>query len=137
VSYDVDFVIQLEATGSSGRAVLRVLGFEPSGDHYMHRNSPYLLEFPTGPLAIGDDLVGSWETVRRSDEVLYVISRTDSVRDRLAAYYHWGDAVSFATAVGVARSGSIDVDVIESWSARERKTREFGRFLAEVKTKQL
>jgi hypothetical protein len=132
LSYDLDFIIQIEAKGSSGRATLNALGFELQGEHYAHPRTKYILEFPAGPLGMGDDLVNSWETVRRGDEVLRVLSRTDSARDRLAAYYHWGDAASLFTAVDVGRSGAIDLDVIEQWSKRERNTEKFGRFLAQL-----
>jgi hypothetical protein len=131
-SYDVDFVIQLESHNSSGKVVLESIGFAPQGELYAHPRTPFTLEFPPGPLGVGEDIVTSWETVKRADEILHVISRTDSVRDRLAAYYHWNDTASLFTAVDVAQTGTIDFDLVEKWSRRERNAEKYGRFLAQL-----
>jgi len=82
---------------------------------------------------IGIDEISVWETHRRDDETLHVLTRTDSVRDRLAAFFHWNDRSSLATACAVATSGPIDIDSIRTWSEREgsrEKCREFERVLS-------
>ncbi|MGC1379984.1 MAG: hypothetical protein WA814_03030 [Candidatus Baltobacteraceae bacterium] len=85
-SRDADFVIEFSADRAHAAEAVRQLGYREVGGTYHHSTSPFTLEFPPGPLAIGDDLVHSYETVKREDEVLYVLSRTDSLRDRLAAF---------------------------------------------------
>lgn len=75
-SKDLDFVITLKGTG--GEPALRSIGFERKGDFYVHEKSPFSIDFPPGPLGIGEDLITSWLTVRRDDEILHVLSSTDS-----------------------------------------------------------
>ncbi|MCK9378418.1 MAG: hypothetical protein M0P73_20045 [Syntrophobacterales bacterium] len=52
---------------------------------------------------------------------LRIISPTDCVKDRLAAYYHWGDRQSLEQAVLVAQDNEIDLNEIERWSIAEGK----------------
>jgi hypothetical protein len=73
------------------------------------------------------------ETQHRNDGLLHVISRTDCVRDRLAAFYHWDDRSSLVTATAVAQSGSIDLDLIRQWSTREGEATKFGEFERQLK----
>ncbi len=131
-SGDLDFVITLKGTG--GEAALAALGFTRKGDFYRHPRSPFLLEFPKGPLAVGDELIHSWSTVRRGDEVLYVLSPTDSCRDRLASFLFWSDFSGLEQAIAVfhARAHEVDLHVIEDWCRREGHSKKFGLFASRV-----
>jgi hypothetical protein len=57
--------------------------------------------------------------------VLKIISPTDCVKDRLAAYYHWGDQQCLYQASLVARTNKIDLDEVQRWSEAEGKQGEF------------
>ncbi len=131
-SGDLDFVITLRGTG--GEAALAALGFTRKGDFYRHPSSHFLLEFPPGPLAVGVDLIKSWSTVRRDDEVLYVLSPTDSCRDRLASFLFWNDFSGLEQAIAVfrARANEVDLNVIEDWCRRERHSQKFGLFASRI-----
>jgi len=129
-SRDIDFVIKSEKQQSRGSTALASLGFSRDGETYIHPETRYTLDFPAGPLRIGSDAVSEHEAVRRDGEVLYVLSRTDCVRDRLAAFYFWDDGQSLLTALDVARSGEIDVASIEQWSDREHQQEKYQRFVA-------
>jgi len=109
------------------------LGYTEAGGIYSHGSgNAFTVEFPPGPLAIGGDLITGYDTVRRDTDVLYVLTRTDSVRDRLAGFYHWNDRSALAAAVAVAGSGAVDLHVIERWSSRERMMEKFVDFRAEL-----
>jgi hypothetical protein len=125
-SSDADFIITLGG-GTAGLA-LQTLGFEGVSGMYAHPRTVYTIDFLPPPIAIGNEVIKSWETFGRKGETLYVISRTDSVRDRLAAFYHWDDRSSLATAAGVANDGEIDLDLIRRWSAREGHLAKFDEF---------
>ncbi|MBV9648110.1 MAG: hypothetical protein JO043_11645 [Candidatus Eremiobacteraeota bacterium] len=125
-SDDIDFIITFRAQGAA--KVLRDIGFLERSGAYVHPASKYLVEFPPGPLAVGDDLITVWDTVEKSDRTLHVITRTDCVRDRLAAYYHWNDYRSLHVACDVARSGAVDWNVIRNWSDREGHMMKFTEF---------
>lgn len=133
-SGDLDFVITLKGTGSE--AALAALGFSRKGglDFYRHPNSQFLLEFPNGPLAVGEDLIKVWSTVRRDDEVLYVLSPTDSCRDRLASFLFWNDFSGLEQAIAVfhARANEVDLNVIADWCRREGHSQKFGLFASRI-----
>ena len=50
------------------------------------------------------------------------------VRDRLASFYFFSDRSALAAAVGVARSGPIDLPTIRQWSSKEGEARRFAEF---------
>lgn len=140
-SFDADFVLRY---GSSARAVIDALesiGFRrrASGD-FAHEQTPYTVEFPAGPMMIGSDLVTGWATERRGDEILFVYTPTDVVRDRFLHHYAWPDVSAYQAAVRVARAlhDRIDWDTFTAWARREAANdrsydvRELERFLREA-----
>lgn len=50
-----------------------------------------------------------------------LLSPTDCVKDRLAAYYHWSDQQALAQAQLVAENNKIDIKEIRRWSKEEDK----------------
>jgi hypothetical protein len=69
-----------------------------------------------------------------STGILKVISPTDCVKDRLAAYYHWGDQQSLSQAILVAQRNKIDFDEIRRWSAAEGKLEAFEKIKDKLRT---
>jgi hypothetical protein len=65
------------------------------------------------------------DEIKLSTGVLKVISPTDSVKDRLAAYYHWGDRQALEQARLISENNDIDLADVGRWSAAEGKAREF------------
>ena len=72
-SFDLDFVITFSAEKNDGPKRLSSLGFEQIGDYYKHPDCDFPLEFPPGPLTIGDDFVTSWSTVRNGESLLHIL----------------------------------------------------------------
>ena len=103
------------------------IGFYEEGRYFRHSDSQFFVEFPPGPLAIGEEPVKEIVEKKLSTGTLKVISPTDCVKDRLAAYYHWGDQQALLQAVLVAEQHKIDVDEIRRWSQAEGKLKEFDR----------
>ena len=60
--------------------------------------------------------------------ILKLLSPTDCVKDRLAAYYHWNDRPSLEQAVLVCQNQSVDLDEVERWSKSEGKGDKFKLF---------
>jgi len=120
-SADIDFVITFNAADDAERALLD-LGFARRGDYYEHTSSPFPLEFPPGPLMIGDDVITHWNTDERNEELLHVLAPTDSCRDRLAALLFWNDFSGLEQALAVCRAQSdrVDLGVVRDWCKRER-----------------
>lgn len=124
-SRDLDFVLTFR--GTDGERALDELGYRRKGDFYVHTVSPFPLEFPPGPLAIGDDLVKTWSTIERGEETLHVLTPTDSCRDRLASYLFWNDLSGLEQALAVhrARSAEVDLEMLRAWCLRERQAQKF------------
>lgn len=91
-----------------------------------------LVEFPSGPLSIGEDLVRNFQTVQLETGTLRVITPTDCVKDRLCAYYFWNDHQGLAQAVLVANQQVVDLDEIRQWSIKEGHSKKFAEFQKQV-----
>ena len=111
MSADDDFVLTVELPRREISAILAPLGFRVSGRIYVHDAVVWTVDFPRGPLAIGRDIVTTWITEHRGDEILHVISPTDSVRDRFMHYFAWNDYSGLTQAVAVARAQRVRVDL--------------------------
>ncbi|HEX3549731.1 MAG TPA: hypothetical protein VHT53_05115 [Candidatus Elarobacter sp.] len=121
-SRDLDFVLHF---GARARAVMDALGTigytrRPEG-LYVHADVLFTIDFPAGPLAIGSETVSEHATYRRGDEVLYVYSATDCVRDRFMHFWAWNDQQARRVALDVAAAcrNEIDYAAIVAWTDRE------------------
>jgi hypothetical protein len=129
-SADLDFVVTFRTEKADAASVIAALGYRIEGGHYVHNVNPLLLEFPTGPLTIGRDLIAAWATLERENLLLHIITPTDCCRDRLAGFLFWNDRGSLEQAVAVARAkaNEIDVDAIRRWCVSEGHTEKFHEF---------
>lgn len=121
MSADDDFVLTSELSRREILDVIAPLGFAERGRIYVHPKVIWTVDFPRGPLAIGRDIITTWMTERRGDEVLYVISPTDSVRDRFMHYLAWNDYSGLTQAVAVAKAQGekVDLQALRVWTEIE------------------
>lgn len=124
-SYDLDFIENIPTSRKKIKKALSEIGFSEEHRYFKHPDTAFFLEFPPGPLSIGDEPVRETSTKKFSTGLLQLISPTDCVKDRLAAYYHWNDRQSLDQALLVAESHDIDLQEVMRWSAKEGKSREF------------
>jgi hypothetical protein len=134
-SYDLDFVIRGHATRQALDRALAGIGFERDGDRYVHSSTEFFVEFPRGPLAIGDDVQITPVTLPLRYGSVTALSSTDACRDRLAAFYHWSDRQSLTAAVEIASRQRIDMAAVRLWSDSEGFQEKFREFLQELKRK--
>jgi len=132
-SEDLDLIIQSAPTRQELDDAMRSIGFRRELDHYIHPKTDFFVEFPRGPLAIGRDLGITPVTIRVGSKSITALSATDSCRDRLAAFYHWGDRQSLDTAILIALSQKVNLAVIRTWSVAEKSTERFEEFERELK----
>ncbi len=119
-SEDLDFVLTFGSEdGAATRRALESLGYRFENEMFFHQASHFTVEFPRGPLAIGNDVVTNTETIREGDRVLHVVSATDVVRDRLNKYAAWDDFSALSAAVGVALEVPVDLDAVREFMRRE------------------
>lgn len=128
VSRDLDFVSP--AGHRELDVVLRGLGFSrASGRHYVHEVVPYTLEFPPWPLAVGSELIREWTELAVGKIKVRILTPTQCVMDRLAAFYFWRDRQALDQAVLVATRNEVDIALVERWSKREGRDEHFQEFL--------
>ena len=73
------------------------------------------MEFPAAPLALGRELVREWHQLRTAYGTIQILSPTQSVKDRLAAYIHWRDLQALRQAGEIALRHAVDLADIFSW----------------------
>lgn len=129
VSLDLDFVNVYSAGLKKIQVAMSEIGFGERHRYFSHPDTDYLIEFPLGPLAVGDEQVGEIIEVNTDAGTFRIISPTDCIKDRLAAYYHWGDLPCLMQAVMVAKENKVDLDEIKRWSVGEGKSEQFQSFL--------
>ncbi len=127
MSYDLDFVGIRGTDGKKIRSALLDLGFREKDRYFVHPESRYFVEFPSGPLAVGDEPVKDIVELEFETGHLRILSPTDCVKDRLAGYYFWKDLQCLEQAVLVAADNNVDLEEIERWSAHGGKYEEFCR----------
>lgn len=129
-SKDLDFVTAERAKRLS--AALAPLGFALASDrrHFEHADTDLFLEFPPAPLGFGRRVVQHDDVplLRTPWGPLRVITPTQCVMDRLAAYWHWNDRQSWDQAVMVSTHCEVDfADLAKSATEENADTRDIER----------
>lgn len=136
VSYDLDFI----PTGLSRRVdrAMKALGFESRQRHWVHPRSRYWVEFPVGPVAIGEETIHEFAELETQTGILRLLRPTECVMDRLTWFFHSADRQCLEQALRVATLHPVDLVRIGRWARRERphgeeRYREFLRRLRTVR----
>ncbi len=105
------------------KEVLAAIGFQQTKSRYFkHPACQHLfLEFPRGPVEIGEQFPVVPEEIEVEGRTLRLLSPTDSVKDRLAGYIHWKSRANFDQALLICRrqKGRIDLKAVGEWCATE------------------
>jgi hypothetical protein len=124
-SDDLDFIERYREDRKELAAALDMIGFKPKRRYFIHPDTPFFLEFPTGPLSIGSEPVREIAEIALSTGTLRMLTPTDCIKDRLSHYFHWGDKQGLEQALMVAGSCPIDLDELARWSRVEGMPDEF------------
>jgi hypothetical protein len=127
-SFDLDFVLLANIGRKKIGLALETLGFRKDGRHYRHPDTPYIVEFLSPPLSVGGEPVREIHEIRRGKMILRLLSPTDCVKDRLAAFYHWNDRPSLDQAVLVCKDTQVDLREVRRWSKNEGMADRFDLF---------
>jgi hypothetical protein len=135
-SRDLDFVLNFWSSIGSSPECIHQLGFRRSGNSYVHDFTPFTLDFPPGPLSIGDEVITSWSTLEEDGAVLNVITPTDCVRDRLSwfLFYQRFDLAALDQALAVASRQEIDLNRVRAWAIEEGAFERYTIFEARLNT---
>jgi hypothetical protein len=126
-SFDLDFVTT-ERMNRIEDAMASIGYQRASGRHFEHPSSRYLVEFPAGPLSVGDEVLRDTGRVTTLVGTIRLLTPTQCVMDRLASYYHWHDPQGLEQALMVAMRQVVDLEGLQSWSVREGNTADFEQF---------
>jgi hypothetical protein len=132
-SGDLDFISPDSTKKIS--ATMSTLGFLQSGRTYTHTRTPLFVEFPPGPLAIGESLIREQEVGEKQTAKgkIRLLTPTQCVMDRLAAYFHWNDLQSLDQAVMVALKQKITLAKIDAWAEKEGAGAKLKEFKKRIK----
>ncbi|HQV81412.1 MAG TPA: hypothetical protein PLW69_10690 [Agitococcus sp.] len=133
---DLDFVERYHNQRSLLRSALQDIGFIEQHRYFVHPDAHYFLEFPLGPLAVGDSPVNELNEVVTETGVVTLLTAQDCICDRLSAYYHWHDQQSLQQAIWVALAHPFDLAYVKSWSEREGMLAKFETFLDKLSSQQ-
>lgn len=120
-SFDLDFV----SSGSSHviAEAIAPLGFrfETGTREFRSPDTDYYAEFPPGPLAFGESIVSDRDasTIITEFGPIRIVTPTQSVMDRLAAYVAWNDNQALDQAVMVASRQTVEWSALREWCGRE------------------
>lgn len=84
-SYDLDFV-----TYNQLKQVEKALakeGFKRTGRCFTHEDCPFLIDFVNPPIAIGNEMIHHFKTLKTSIGSLQLLTPTDCVKDRLSSFF--------------------------------------------------
>jgi hypothetical protein len=126
-SFDLDFVSL--ADRSKIKQIMLNLGFNQDRSRlFLHPKTKYCVEFPGSAVRVGESLITEFNEIKTRGGTLKLLTPTDSVKDRLAAFYHWNDRQGLDQALLVAQAQPVKLEEIKNWSKKEGKLAEYEKF---------
>jgi hypothetical protein len=120
-SSDLDFVSSddIKAIGDA----IAPLGFTRVGKarQFEHERTHWYLEFPPGPVAFGDTFVRYEDipVIETEHGPLRIVTPTQVIMDRVAAFVYWKDNPSWDQAAMVAGRQDVDWSALSAWAGEE------------------
>ncbi len=133
-SYDLDFVAYEDM--KKVKQVLNELDFYEKGGYFKHADCDWIVEFVSSPVAVGKEIISEFENVKVATGTIKMLRVQDSVKDRLASYFHWNDRQGLDQAIAICLEQKIDISEVERWSIAEGFQKKFQEFLERLHKKQ-
>ena len=118
-SYDIDLIMTKQVAFNKIEKVMLSLGFEKENRYFKYKNNPNYIEFPTGPVTLGDEFPKKFVELKTHLGTLKLLSATDCIKDRLCAMVYHGGEECFNQAVAVAHLNKIDINNLKAWGSNE------------------
>ena len=133
-SFDLDFVSLGDR--KKIKAVMETLGFKQDRSRlFIHPHSKYYVEFPGSSIAIGEEIITEFSDRVIGGNHLKLLTPTDCIKDRLAAFIHWKDKQGLEQAVLVAQDQPYNLERIRLFCVTEGSKDAFEQFHARLKIK--
>lgn len=131
-SHDLDFISPHEHKKIS--LAMSEIGFYAIGKNFHHNQTSLTIEFPSGPLGIGDRVPIKPEgKIKIGDTVISLFSPTQSVMDRLAWFYFNNDRQCLDQAVMIYKHQPVNLSEVKKWSKEEKQLDKFDIFVKKIK----
>lgn len=117
-SYDLDFVTYEDL--KKVRKSLERLGFSYRSKYFSRDDCLWFIEFVSPPVAVGDEPINRFSEHQTRMGTVTILTATDTVKDRLASYFHWGDRQGLEQAIDICiEVADVDLDEVKRWSLKE------------------
>ncbi len=131
ISYGIDLI-----TASSIKTmipILEQLGFKNTGGRlFENPKCKFLIDFVAPPVSIGDAPVSEFNYINTRFGTICLLTPTDCVKDRLAAYFFWNDLQSLDQAVMVVKRNKIDMQDIKKWAEKQGELEKYNVFIKKI-----
>ena len=130
VTGDLDFVVNYLWPQNDAiiNKVMAALGFKKRGRIFINAAVAYSVEFPPGPLSIGEEYQIKPVELKLKTGNLSLLSPTDSAKDRLTGYFYGNDAQCLEQAVMICQMNEVDMEEIRRWAKMEKQREKFQEF---------
>ena len=133
LSYDIDLVTDTPIRKIN--PVLEKLGFMSTGGRlFQNPKCKFLIDFPAPPVSIGDGPVLKFNNLKTRFGVIQLLTPTDCVKDRLAAYFFWNDRQSLDQAIMVSKAKKVSFTDIKKWAEKQGEIEKYKEFIKKCKT---
>ena len=133
MSKDIDFISSDDHKKIT--SAMAELGFKSDGKDFYHPNTSFTVEFPSGPLGIGDQVPIKPEgRIKINGTSVKVFSPTQSIMDRLAWFYYSNDrqCLDQAVMIYLDHLQSVDLKKVKEWSKAEGQVEKFNIFMEHI-----
>jgi len=129
-SYDLDFIVYEDM--KEVKKALKELGFIEKGGYFQRLDCKWFVEFVSSPAAVGREIISEFEEIKVKTGVITMLRPEDSVKDRLASFFHWNDRQGLNQAIEICAEQNIDIKEIETWSISEGFEEKLTEFLGRL-----
>jgi hypothetical protein len=130
-SYDLDYITYEDM--KKVKKVLKELGFVETRKYFQHKDCPWFIEFVSPPVAVANQPIQEFNKVQTLLGEIKMLRPVDSVKDRLASFYHWNDKQGLEQALNICNEQDIDFNEVEKWSLLENQSEKFNTFIKRFK----
>jgi hypothetical protein len=126
-SFDLDFVSYGDR--KEIKQIMLKLGFtQDSSRLFIHPQSKFFVEFPGKSFEVGNEIIRDFSQRVINGNTLFLLTPTDCVKDRLAAFIHWNDKQGLDQAVMVAKNQPVSLEKIKRFCMSEGRAEAFEEF---------
>lgn len=120
-SDDIDLIPEGIGQRTRIRAMMLSLGFSEHRRYFTHPETKLFVEFPAGPLSVGEEKPREIAEVVTATGTMRLLSPTDCIKDRLTWWFHNNDRQCLEQAIAVAKATRVDVVELRRWADGEGK----------------